>query len=392
VSGFRATTLRSRTRGVLIGVVFAIVTAIVGSPAAVAQGAWVVVPSSNTSGTEQNVLNGVTCVSSSHCWAVGSYFNSSLGLTQTLIEEWDGSSWSITNSPNVTGQFQELRSVTCVSDTECWAVGSVNSSPMTTLILRWDGTSWSIVSSPDLGEDGGRLFGVTCASASTCFAVGSGSTSDAPFGYPLIEEWDGVTWSAVRPPTPAANQGALIGVSCASRSRCWAVGQYFTGSNGVGLPLVERWNGKSWSFVNSPSPSDAFQSTLVSVVCPSRSKCWAVGTAAKVGGDNATLIEKWSGGSWSIVPSPNSSRSQNFLTGVSCVGRSDCWAIGATQDVSGILPALIAHWDGSSWSLVSAPITTRSLLAGVTCQSSGCWAVGSRNDGGQDQTLILHTD
>jgi hypothetical protein len=394
VSGLRATTLPRPTRRVLIAVVFTIVAAIVGCPAALAQTAWVVVPSPNTSSTEQNVLNGVTCVSSSQCWAVGSYFNGSLGLTQTLIQEWNGTSWSIISSPNVPGAFQELRSVSCVSDTECWAVGTVHSSPPATLIEKWNGTTWSIVGSPDLGESGGLLFGVTCASSSTCFAVGFQSNSGDAFGYPLIEEWNGVTWSAIHPPTPGANEGVLVGVSCASRSRCWAVGQYFTGD--ASATLVERWDGKSWSDVNSPNSSSASGNTLVSVTCLSKAKCWAVGSTNEAPGFNATLIEKWSGGSWSIVPSANSSRPENFLGGVSCIQRSDCWAVGTTQSAAGDLPeALIEHWNGSSWSLVSVPnpsSSTRSLLTGVTCHSSGCWAVGtSGHDGGQDQTLILHT-
>jgi hypothetical protein len=335
------------------------------------------------------VLSGVTCVSSSHCWAVGTYFSSSLGVAQTLIEEWNGTSWAIVTSPNVPGVFQELRSVACVSDTECWAVGTVYSSPPTTLIERWNGTSWSIVASPDLGE-GAVLFDVTCASSSMCIAVGQHFDTDDLRGYPLIEQWDGVRWSVVLPPTPGGNEGVLTGVSCASRSRCWSVGGHFMG--GTGATLVERWNGMSWSVVDSPNSSSASHSILGDVTCLSNGNCWAVGSTVEAPGFNATLVERWRGGSWSIVPSANTSRAENFLQGVSCLKQSDCWAVGTTQDASGANPqALLEHGNGRSWSLVSPPTPTRALLVGITCQRSECWAVGTGSDSGQFQTVILHS-
>jgi hypothetical protein len=388
MSGLRVTTLPRRTWRVLIAAVVAFIAATGGSAAAPAQSAWVVVPAPNTSTAEQNVLNGVACVSNSQCWAVGTYFNGSLGLGQTLIEEWNGTSWSITSSPNVPGMSQELRSVACESDTECWAVGSVHSSPPTTLIERWNGTSWSIVTSPGLAE-GAALFDVTCASTSMCVAVGQHFDSNDLRGHPLIEQWDGVSWSIVRPPTPGGNEGVLTGVSCRSRSRCWAVGQYFTEGNGATLAV--RWNGKSWSVVASPNSSSASDSTLGTVTCLSNANCWAVGSTVEAPGFNATLVERWRGGSWSIVPSANSSRAENFLQGVSCRRRSDCWAVGSTQDVSGAnSQSLLEHWNGNSWSVVSAPTPTRAMLTDITCQRSECWAVGTGSESGQFQTVILH--
>src|SRR5262245_32156776 len=285
MSRCHATLLWSRSRRVLVAVVFAFVVVFVGSSGALAEGAWVVVASANTSSAEQNVLLGVTCVSSTECWAVGDHFNSALHLDQTLIEAWNGTAWSIVTSPNVPGAFQELRSVACVSSTECWAVGDVGSPP-TALIEQWNGTAWSIVASPDPGDSNAELFRVTCISTSTCFAVGFHFNSSDLFGFPLIEEWNGSSWSAVHPPTPNASQGVLNGVTCVSRSRCWAVGTYFTGSTGASSTLVERWNGKTWSVVPSPNPSSAEESTLASVTCVSKAKCWAVGNTTELGGGN----------------------------------------------------------------------------------------------------------
>src|SRR6476661_8007851 len=114
-------------------------------------GDWSIVSSPNTSATQNNDLFGVTCVSASDCWAVGDYSNENL-IPRTLIEHWDGTSWAIVSSPN-TGATDHnyLRGVTCVSASECWAVGYYyhDTFPVQTLIERWDGISWPIVTSPN---------------------------------------------------------------------------------------------------------------------------------------------------------------------------------------------------------------------------------------------------
>src|SRR6266536_1303764 len=51
---------------------------------------WSIVSSPNTSPTQYNSLLGVTCVSASDCWAVGFYYDPVANLAQTLIERWDG--------------------------------------------------------------------------------------------------------------------------------------------------------------------------------------------------------------------------------------------------------------------------------------------------------------
>ena len=46
-----------------------------------------------------NFLFGVSCTSSANCWAVG-YHKDSDGIPQTLVQQWDGTAWSIAPTPN----------------------------------------------------------------------------------------------------------------------------------------------------------------------------------------------------------------------------------------------------------------------------------------------------
>ncbi len=107
---------------------------------------WNVV--SSPSPTNGGFLTGVAAISSTDVWAVGNYDNSNF-ITQTLIEEWNGTSWSIVPSPNQANDNNELVSIADVSSTDIWAAGYYQDSNYIshTLIEQWNGTSWRIVPS-----------------------------------------------------------------------------------------------------------------------------------------------------------------------------------------------------------------------------------------------------
>jgi len=358
---------------------------------------WAIVTSPNN-GTSTNYLLGVTCASASECWAVGNYYNGS--VDQTLIEQWNGTSWSIVTTPNSSGTQggNFLSDVTCTSAAGCWAVGNYYDLSTQTLIEQWNGTSWAIVNSPNnTAIAGGSPFGVTCTSASDCWAVGLWFNDVAD--QTLIERWDGSSWAIVDSPSTGVDQSNwLYGVTCTSASDCWTVGFYFNHINYINQTLIEHWDGSSWAIVSSPNTSSTQINILYGLTCTSAAGCWAVG-AYFVGNTPQTLIERWDGSSWAIIPSPNtSSTARNSLSGVTCTSASDCWAVGDAF-VSGVDQTLVEHWDGSSWAIVSSPDTNSTYannLSGVTCISaSDCWAVGYAFNAGANgaaQTLTEHWD
>ena len=125
--------------------------------------AWSVVASPDV-GTNNNGLSGVTAVSKNDIWAVGSYTNGSTSLGQTLIEQWNGSAWNVVASPDPGVGMNYLTSVSAVSANNVWAVGSAfssNSITSQTLIEYWNGSTWSVVSSPSPGSSYNILYGVT---------------------------------------------------------------------------------------------------------------------------------------------------------------------------------------------------------------------------------------
>jgi hypothetical protein len=369
-----------------LGAVAAILVCAV--PAAAAPG-WSITPSPNPTGAPKSYLDGVSCTgpTSIHCFAVGSYVTTQ-GVVRTLIERWNGTSWTVVASPNRTGALASaLVGVSCVSATSCFAVGNSQATPTApalTLIERWNGTAWKIVPSPNkTGATGNFLHGVSCVGANQCFAVGDYASASTA-GSTLIERWNGTAWAITPSPNkPGALSNTLDGVSCfavVSGMRCFAVGNW---SNDVtGSPfytLTERWNGTGWVIVASPNVSGQYKTALNAVSCRSTSFCMAVGVWQHAPG--ASVSERWNGTAWAIVPVSNPAGwTFSQLNSVSCASATSCVAVGSWSSGTNARRTLITQWNGTAWAVVASPNPSGSQgssLAGISCVVAKCTAAGS---------------
>jgi hypothetical protein len=184
----------------------------------------------------------------------------------------------------------------------------------------------------------------------------------------------------------------LAGVAALPSGDAWAAGSYV--SNGTHLQtLIERHTGGAWSIVDSPNPSSS-SNALYGTAADSTSDAWAVGASM---GTTATqtLIERWDGATWRVVPSPNDATGDNVLNGVAAVASNNVWAVGYSGGLGsfGGVPgqALIEHYDGTGWAVVPNPgsaLTNSTLQAVAASSASDVWAVG--NSGGRTRpTSIL---
>jgi len=271
---------------------------------------WSLVTSPKGGGT----LEGVSCTSATNCIAVG--FTGS----KTLVERWNGAKWSIIASPSPTvGGGSVLSAVSCTSAASCFAVGWNNiggAGEPTTIVERFNGKTWSIDTNAR-PRSFSALNGVSCASATSCMAVGYSQTAAArfQFGPPktLVQRWNGKTWSIVASPNPGTTNSELAAISCPSATSCIAVGQFTNASDrdSAFKTLVERWNGTAWSQVASPNSAGATVSQPAGVSCTAPTGCVAVGhyttstdPRAVDAGPFKTLAQKWNGAAWSIVAGP----------------------------------------------------------------------------------------
>lgn len=343
---------------------------------------WQVVPAP-TKG-EGVYLDTVASLTANDIWDAGLYRTTgSSGLNKALIENWNGSQWSVIPSPNVGANGSNLNSIAAVSSNNAWAVGRYSDKNLTqhALIERWNGTTWSLVSSPEPSQYGGGLEGITAVSANDIWAVGS-YYNNGSISYTLAEHWNGTKWSIVSTPDPQNNGNFLLAADAVSSNDVWAVGGSIT-STGATVTLVEHWDGTQWSVVNSPSP-EAGYNILTGVSALSASNIWAVGSAYNHHRTSTkTLIEHWDGGQWSIVKSPNVLHAENTLVQVTALTATNVWAVGyilPTPPGSGYQQTLIEHWDGTNWRIVNSPNpgSTNNVLNGVTHVpgSQQVWAVG----------------
>ena len=319
---------------------------------------WTIVPVPVPTGTTLARLFGVSCPSEDSCTAVGGYQTGG-PPEMTLVEHWDGTSWTIQTSPNQTSSDEvghdqdELRSVSCTSANSCVAVGSWTfhagqpDQGTTTLAASWDGTTWTLDPAPPLsaGASSGGVLAVTCTSATSCEAVG---TVDSTPGQqaPLADHWDGSAWTVQTTQQPAGSSGSnFYGVSCASATACTAVGDLYTTNGGVRLTLAERWDGSSWTIQTTPNPSDAaYAGPLNSVSCPTSRACFAVGSYHSTSGSDLSLVERWNRKGWAIVPSANPSATDNELFGISCVAAAECTAAGRIENADSTFSAVAGSY------------------------------------------------
>jgi hypothetical protein len=324
--------------------------------------------------TLASALSAVSCPAAKTCFAVGHYVDTS-GVQRPLIEAWNGSRWTIDQTPRLAGGGA-LDGVSCTSSTACRAVGDQvdSSGAHATLAEQWNGTAWSIESTPTIaGATSAELNDVSCPSASACMAVGYYVDSSGA-QLLLAEAWNGSAWT-IQTNGFAATGGDLTRISCSAPTGCTAIGG--------GTTQVERWNGADWTTQSLAVPSSPVSPSiqLHGVTCTGANLCTAVGhwsysySSCTPGGPpcrckpfqpcyghsgSFMLAEVWNGSGWAIEPGQGS----DVLYGISCHTATDCTAVGSTGATAAV------QWNGSTWSDQNIP----SPEAGGTLQEVACTA------------------
>jgi len=303
-------------------------------------------------------LLGVACAASNSCEAVGSAGNG-LPTNISVGMSWNGSAWAAQSTPNATGSLGVLSGVSCPSSGACVAVGQYEDRNATRrgLIETGSGTTWTRSAASTVN---GSLSSVSCVS-NLCMAVG-----DRQSGRPFSQSSTGGTWTT----TTISGMATVSSVSCSGPSSCVAVG-----TNGTRVAAA-TWSGAGWSTSSLPVPANSTAAALDAVSCLT-SFCVATGDFDNASSQQLPLVEIWNGTTWSIstVPSPGPSSSSN-LTSVSCFSVSACEAVGSSFTSSTDV-GLAYRWNGSAWTLQSTP-SLNAYLNGVSCPTAtSCTAVGT---------------
>jgi hypothetical protein len=351
---------------------------------------WAVQP---TPGPRGAALVAVSCTSPTACLAVG-FTPRGGGSAKTIAERWNGTRWSIQPTPNPRGAVSSrLSGVSCTLATACTAVGTaVFAHSQTPLVERWNGSTWSIQPTPPTASTA-ALAGVSCTSRRFCVAVGFVFVSPSDTST-FAERWNGRRWSIQQIPNPKPNPGlgaptqnSLIGVSCTSSRFCIAVGVGDAPEISMGSTLAEGWNGSRWSIQQTQNPSElTHDDALSGVSCTSTSACTAVGTADVGQGVFQPEAQRWNGRRWSTQlpttnPAANLFEMSLSINGVSCASRRACTSVGSFVNSAGTTVTLAERWNGVRWAIQRTP-RLGLVLNGVSCTSATvCFAVGASRRG-----------
>jgi hypothetical protein len=194
-------------------------------------------------GAARGTLASVSCKPGG-CLAVGVYFTPPNGGVFALAEYWNDSTWTPVTLAFPPGpRDQSLGAVSCVTASHCVAVGTQYAGVPTGFGQLLDGAHWAEPAMPWPRGTRSSLYGVSCA-GKTCLAVGEAESlaANGTASQPAALTWNGATWT--QQATPRGTIGTLYGVTCVTAADCVAVGNAGTHD------LSGFWNGTAWTIVN----------------------------------------------------------------------------------------------------------------------------------------------
>lgn len=343
-------------------------------------------------------LTSISMVSASEGWAVGSTFRALQNIPPPtgaksngppVILHYHNGQWTEDLLPAELSHPQEdyvLRSVSMVSASEGWAVGSsvlpANADGVTHgILLHYTGGHWVLlVTNVHVGM---QLRRVVMRSATDGWIVGWNQAND-PSGYALVLHYDGHAWVQVHDPIFSQSSG-LFSVAEAADGEVWIAGTGTQGNCALDATLF-HYDGSRWT--REPvTPSSA---SLYNLAMLSASDGWAVGfqQGGVLPGSNCEtdqskpgqgIILHYQHGQWQEAATIAGDGQMWYfqLVALAMVSPDEGWAVGAE--------GTIVHYHNGVWARVSSPIAQEggALYSVAMVSASEGWAVG-------DYGTILH--
>jgi hypothetical protein len=273
------------------------------------------VPAGGISALRGAYLNGVSCWAAAGCVAIGTYYVAKTNAAGNFYETLTAGGWKAHDMPPVAAVTGTLDSITCVSATDCVAVGDYlpKGGHFTSLIESWNGRGWTRLAAPATAGHDVILDSVSCTSAISCVATGNAFTTKAssrPRTIGITEILSGTTWRLVTPAWPPGRDSFLGGVSCTSPARCLLVGSTSLHvNNDYRYPYAATWNGGTWTPVAVPAPpkaiagsKDFWAAGLGAVTCVTATSCVVTGWEGAIhsSGDYG-VVGTWNAGAWRLA-------------------------------------------------------------------------------------------
>jgi photosystem II stability/assembly factor-like uncharacterized protein len=341
-------------------------------------------------------LTSISMVSANEGWAVGSPNRSlqnvppptgSRSNGPSIILHYHNGQWTEQALPaelsNPQGDYV-LRSVSMVSATEGWAVGSTvlpaNVDGVTEgILLHYTGGRWTRVTNAPLGA---QLLRVVMRSATDGWIVGEGQAND-PNGYMLVLHYDGHVWQRIEALAFANQPWFLQSVVESPNGEVWISGFSLVELQDTCIDkatpgVLFHYDGSRWTSQTITPGINLFAVTMVSA-----SEGWAVGfqQGGILPGSNCVtdsskpdqgIIMHYQDGQWQEAAQiAGDGKTRYFtLSGLAMVSPDEGWAVGSE--------GTIVHYHNGVWTRVASPIAQEggTLYSVAMVSATEGWAVG----------------
>lgn len=268
-------------------------------------------------------------------WAAGSWYSLDVG---PLVEHWDGTRWAVSATlapPTPAGST--VSAIKAFSPNNVWItvtpLKALGGSPGHNWIEHWDGTTWNYVSYPGETDPAAdpQLWSMSGTSPDDLWIFGGRHDMDGPVAY----HWTGNGFTATEMPTPDATIGyRFTSAGAAAANDVWVAGFYGDSNTKTYIPLTEQWDGHAWHAIPGQAPSSGDGYTVfngITVISPK--DAWAVGDYTTGPYSKAQpLVEHWNGTTWTMSGLPGFNPDDiTQVASVSASSATDIWAVGFSE-------------------------------------------------------------
>ena len=276
------------------------------------------------------------------------------------------SGFTIVASPSV--ENGALAGVYAVSASDVWAVGRDGSLP---LVEHYDGSSWSVLRMKAPFHTQGEQFSAVTVTGHYVWAVGRCHND---FSYEgCVSRYNGSRWYHVAIPTQFTADAQFDSI------RAFSTTNVLIGGEIGGIDAIIRWNGKTWTRVKDVP----YTGSISGIAGTLSTRLFSAGNS-----DEALFEAEQPGGSWRVGGLFGGMTD----TGISASSAENVWVVGnLTVDPDTEYP-LAVRWNGSAMvDLEEGTVSAfdRELTAVATTRPDNTWAVGyTATASGTDATVI----
>jgi HYR domain-containing protein len=276
----------------------------------------------------------------------GGGFTSAGGVAADHVAKWDGASWSALGS----GRPNPVNALAVFDDGSGPALHAGAGTLFEGGVARWDGSDWIPLGS-QMDARVSALAVFDDGSGPALYVGGDFTTAGGLAEASRIARWDGASWSALG--SGVELPVAALAVFDDGGGAALYAGGSFLGASGVPANRVARWDGASWSSLGSgfANGTNGSVSALTVFDDGSGPALYAAGGFTGAGTALASRIARWDGASWSALDS--GLESSVLALAAFDDGTGAALVAGGAFTSAGSLEVLhIAEWKSASWRTV----------------------------------------